>query len=167
MSRDLRQEWETPEDFFGVVDRELNFQIDVCATKTNAKCDMYHSLYDDGIDALKNGTPWFSPKEGILRAWCNPGFKDPYPWMKKAYRESQRCPGSVVCVLGIPSFPAAWWTEWANLATEIRLIGGRRIQFIPAPGIKSSSNTRTNCLFIFRSGKLSIPPHIWTWDWTS
>ncbi len=164
--RDMRQEWETPDDFFKVIDREFHFKIDVCATRANAKCALYHSLYDDGINALKEGTPWIMPDEGILSAWCNPGFSKPKPWVKKAFSEAQKHPMAVVVVVGLISPPAGWWRDWASQAAEIRLIGGRRIQFRPPPGIKPSSNSRENCVMIFRQSSIQESARIWTWDWT-
>lgn len=41
--------WETPQDFFDVVDAEFGFQIDVCATVKNKKCDVW---IDAGKDAF-------------------------------------------------------------------------------------------------------------------
>ena len=167
MERDMRQEWETPDDFFGVVNEEFDFQIDVCATKENTKCESYIGRYRDEPadcqDALDAGTQWLYTH--ARRAWCNPGFANPAPWMKKAHRVVQGEAG-VVVVLGLPSFSSKWWKQYASLASEIRLLGGTRLQFKPPPGIPSSSNARENCLFIFRTNRSSIRPHIWTWDWT-
>lgn len=167
MDRDMRQEWETPDDFFRVIDREFDFQIDVCATKENTKCDSYIGLYRDEPadcqDALDPNTPWLYPH--IRRAWCNPGFADPGPWMKKAHDMVQGEAG-VVVVLGLPSLSSKWWAEYANRASEIRLLGGRRLQFKAPSGIPTSSNARENCLFIFRRNMRGLRPHIWLWDWT-
>ena len=158
---DPRQEWETPTaahtahwkrpmPFFDVVDEEFSFQIDVCATRANSKCAEYIGPVDEEnssacmIDALYEKTPWFPG--GIARAWCNPGFGDLRPWAEKAYEQTQSNPGTVVVVMAIISSSVKWWRDWAMKADEIRLIGGRRLQFIPAPGVKASSNMRENCL---------------------
>lgn len=166
MERDMRQEWETPDDFFDVVNHEFDFQIDVCATKENTKCAAYIGQYRDEQadcqDALDSNTPWLY--HHIRRAWCNPGFANPGPWMEKAFNVTQELQ-SVVVVLGLPSFSSKWWREWASRAVEIRLLSGRRLQFKPAPGIPKSSNARENCLFIFRRNS-GMRPNIWTWDWT-
>ena len=164
---EARQEWETPDDFFRVVDEEFQFQIDVCATAENAKCDDYIGpMGDEGaimIDALYSGTPWLPSH--LRRAWCNPGFAEVYPWMEKAYSEAQQAYDAIVVVMAIPSFSTKWWRDWAMKASEIRLLGGRRVQFKAPPGIKQSSNSRENCLVIFRPNSHHLPPHIWTWDW--
>lgn len=41
-------EWETPLDFFKVLDAEFHFDVDVCATPENAKCTEYYTKADDG-----------------------------------------------------------------------------------------------------------------------
>lgn len=166
VERDMRQEWETPDDFFDVVNAEFDFQIDVCATKDNAKCDIYHSLYDYGVDSLNHDTSWLIPDIGRYRAWCNPGFANPGPWMEKAYREAQKHEDAVVAVMGLISPSTEWWRKWGVSASEIRLIGGRRIQFKPPPGIAPSSNSRENALFIFTETKEYDSSCMWTWDWT-
>lgn len=171
--RDMRQEWETPTaantahwknpmPFFDVLDAEFGFQIDVCATLENRKCISYIGPEED---ALGSESPWIYPREH--RAWCNPGFSDPDPWMAKAHEQAQSHPDALVVVLGLPSLSSDWWRDWATKASEIRLIGGKRLQFVPAPGIKKSSSMRENCLFIFRRNPHNLPPHIWTWDWTA
>lgn len=164
--RDMRQEWETPDDFFGVVNEEFDFQIDVCATKENAKCKHFHSLYDGGIDALKEGTPWIMPDDGILSAWCNPGFSKPGPWVRKAYREAQKHHSAAVVVMGLISPSTEWWMRWAMKACRIRLIGGKRLQFKAPRGIKRSSNAKENCVMIFHQVNRDFPVKISVWDWT-
>ena len=42
-------EWETPQDFFNNLDKEFNFDLDVCATQYNAKCKRYFTREQDGI----------------------------------------------------------------------------------------------------------------------
>ena len=36
-----KEDWETPKALFDALDREFNFQIDVCATPENAKCELF------------------------------------------------------------------------------------------------------------------------------
>jgi phage N-6-adenine-methyltransferase len=56
--------WATPQDFFDKLNAEFYFQLDVCATKENAKCATYFTEHDDGLTQ-----PWDS------RNWCNPPFR--------------------------------------------------------------------------------------------
>ena len=41
--------WYTPEDFFKKYDDKYKFEIDVCATDDNAKCDKYFTEEIDGL----------------------------------------------------------------------------------------------------------------------
>lgn len=178
--RDMRQEWETPDDFFGVVDEEFRFDIDVCATAQNAKCVVHIS---PEMDALAPGTRWLWPGEGqlkpntgsITRAWCNPGFAKPEPWLRKACFEATRGPFGVVVVMALVAPSTKWWRNWAMKASAIRLLTSShpdnkrfksRLQFKPPKGVEESSNDRENCLIIFRQNPHNLPPRIWMWDWT-
>ena len=42
-------EWETPQDLFDELDEEFSFDLDVCATPGNAKCEKYFTPQDDGL----------------------------------------------------------------------------------------------------------------------
>ena len=33
-----KNDWETPQELFDLLDRDYRFTLDACATKTNAKC---------------------------------------------------------------------------------------------------------------------------------
>lgn len=41
--------WATPQDFFDHLNAEFNFDVDVCATPDNAKCDIYFTKEQDGL----------------------------------------------------------------------------------------------------------------------
>lgn len=42
-------EWETPQELYNELDREFDFQLDVCATSDNHKCPFYFTKDDDGL----------------------------------------------------------------------------------------------------------------------
>lgn len=42
-------DWATPQDFFDKLNEEFNFQLDVCADESNAKCARYFSKKQDGL----------------------------------------------------------------------------------------------------------------------
>ncbi len=107
-----RLNWATPLAFYQNLDREFNFQVDVCASAENTKCSMYYK------DA-----------EGLTRAWASPAFMNPpygreiSKWVKKAYEESLQGV-TVVCL--VPSrTDTAWWHDYIMRASEIRFIRGR------------------------------------------
>ena len=179
MEIDPHQEWETQNNFFDLVNKEFKFQLDAAATKENTKCGRFITPQ---TDALKCDT-WIS--RSVRRVWLNPGFGDLGPWMERAYYEAQKHEEAIVVVMSIISSSANWWMDWAIKASEIRLIGGKRLQFIPAPGVKATSNPRDNCIVIFTHNSvkrklfqlkrgpqhsrtvepIDKPINIWTWDW--
>lgn len=107
---------ETPDRLFRILDEEFHFEIDVCATATNAKCATFYSATDDGLSQAWRGV-----------CWCNPPFnKTKGEWVAKAYRESQN--GNTVVVL-LPwngTGDTSWWHKYALRAAEIRYIEGRQ-----------------------------------------
>lgn len=70
-------EWSTPQDFFDKVNKEFNFDCDVCATVENAKCSNF-------ITAEQNGLvhPW-----GKVN-WCNPPYSQIASWVERAFMQT-------------------------------------------------------------------------------
>lgn len=140
------EEWETPEYVFLSLNKEFDFQVDVCATSENAKCKIY---FDKSVDGLKR--EW-SP----FKCWMNPPYgRDIAKWMKKAFNESQR--GALVVCL-IPSrTDTKWWHDWVMKSSEIRFVSGR-ISF----GNSKNSAPFPSCIVIYfpeldNPHKLSVP----------
>ena len=42
-------EWETPQDLFDKLNETYHFDLDVCATEQNAKCDRFFDAAQDGL----------------------------------------------------------------------------------------------------------------------
>lgn len=119
-------EWETPWEFFNMLDAEFHFNLDPCATDENHKCDKYYTIADDGLS--KN---WCGH-----RVFCNPPYGRDLPkWAKKAYEESRK-PETLVVMLVPARTDTRWFHEFIYGKSEIRFIRGR-IKFVgatqPAP----------------------------------
>lgn len=41
--------WATPQNFFDILHKEFNFELDVCALPDNAKCEKYFTPEQDGL----------------------------------------------------------------------------------------------------------------------
>jgi len=54
-------EWETPQIFFDTLNNEFHFDIDVCATVKNTKCEKYYSMDDNGLYQKWQGVCWMNP----------------------------------------------------------------------------------------------------------
>ena len=108
-----KQDWETPQHFFEQLDREFRFDIDVCATRNNAKLTNFFSAEDDALQQTWRGTAWMNPPYGRVIA----------KWVQKAFEES-RHGATVVCLLPART-DTRWWHDYVMKASEIRFIKGR------------------------------------------
>lgn len=50
-------EWATPTDFYKKLDAEFHFNLDPCATSSNAKCRRFYTIEDDGLTKEWGGQP--------------------------------------------------------------------------------------------------------------
>jgi phage N-6-adenine-methyltransferase len=107
-----RQDWETPAALFRTLDAEFGFELDVCATKENAKCSAFFSPEVDGLKEAWHGVCWMNPPYGsAIRLW-----------MAKAYSSSLEG-ATVVCL--VPSrTDTRWWHDFV-MRGEIRFVEGR------------------------------------------
>ena len=104
--------WSTPQDTFDKLNSEFGFQVDVCATKDNAKCKLFYTLEDDGLSKEWKGVCWMNPPYG----------RQIGKWIQKAY-ESSINGATVVCLL--PSRTDTKWFHDYCMKGEIRFIKGR------------------------------------------
>lgn len=108
--------WATPQDTFDRLNDEFGFEVDVCATSDNAKCDRYFTPKQDGLAQDWRG----------LRCFMNPPYgREIKHWMHKAYNSSLG--GATVVCLVPARTDTAWWHDYA-MKGEIRFIRGR-LQF--------------------------------------
>jgi phage N-6-adenine-methyltransferase len=104
--------WATPQDFFDKLNALHGFEIDVCATPENAKCNKYYTVSDDGLAQQWQGVCWMNPPYG----------RDIKAWMKKAY-ESSLNGAKVVCLVPART-DTQWWHDYA-MKGQIEFIKGR------------------------------------------
>jgi phage N-6-adenine-methyltransferase len=104
--------WATPQDFFDKLNALHGFELDVCATPDNAKCNKYYTVADDGLAQQWQGVCWMNPPYG----------RDIKAWMKKAY-ESSLNGAKVVCLVPART-DTQWWHDYA-MKGQIEFIKGR------------------------------------------
>ncbi|HEY3439718.1 MAG TPA: DNA N-6-adenine-methyltransferase [Paludibaculum sp.] len=107
------QDWPTPDDLFRILDAEFHFTLDACATPTNAKCEHYYTVLDDGL----------SQDWGAQRVWVNPPYDDTRAWLAKGHKSAQ-AGALVVCLIAARTDNRAWH-DYAMSASEIRFLRGR------------------------------------------
>lgn len=105
-------EWETPQLFFDALNAEHHFDIDVCATANNAKCERYYTKEQDGLSQQWKGVCWMNPPYG----------REIGKWMRKAY-ESSLYGATVVCLVPART-DTAWWHDYA-MKGEVEFVRGR------------------------------------------
>lgn len=155
-----RQCWQTPQDFFDLLDSEFNFDVDVAADENNSKCRAYIDEEDDGLRR-----PWFRLVGYLNCAWCNPPYANPMPWVIAAHENTEAVWGSVAVLLLNHDASTKWYSYALEHASEIRILTGKRIQFVPPDGIKASTNSKGQCVIIFRKKLDCVPCHVWHWNW--
>jgi len=105
--------WATPQEFFDKYNSIYNFELDVCASLENAKCDRYFTKEDDGLSQVWTGICWMNPPYG----------RQIKHWVQKAYESSLHDGATVVCLL--PSrTDTAWWHDYC-MKGKIEFIRGR------------------------------------------
>lgn len=105
--------WATPSDFFEKLNNEFGFTLDVCASRSNAKCQRFFTSEDDGLYQEWGGICYMNPPYGRVIS----------DWMKKAY-ESAQAGATVVCLVPART-DTKWWHDYAAKASEIRFYKGR------------------------------------------
>lgn len=126
--------WETPKDFFDKLNEEFNFDIDVCATAENAKCERYFTERENGLLQRWEGTCWMNPPYGRVIG----------DWIQKAYESAQE--GATVVCLVPARTDTRWWHDYC-VHGEIRFVRGR-LRF---GGVKDNAPF-PNAVVIFRPG---------------
>jgi phage N-6-adenine-methyltransferase len=113
MMTSLTDDWGTPIDFFETLNKEFSFELDVCASEHNHKCDRYYTIKENGLE-----------QEWENVNWCNPPYgRNIGNWIKKAYEENKK--GKTVVLL-IPSrTDTKWFHDYIYNQHEIRFIKGR------------------------------------------
>ena len=108
-------EWGTPDALFAPLHDEFRFDLDVCASIDNAKCERFYSEADNGL--------WqtWAPS----RCWMNPPYgRSTREWTRKAHIESAR--GALVVALLPARTDTAWFHDYIVKAhAEVRFVRGR------------------------------------------
>jgi site-specific DNA-methyltransferase (adenine-specific) len=133
-------EWGTPQPLFDQLNAEFHFELDVCASANNHKCERYYDLQADGL-----AQDW-----GAVVCWMNPpyGGGKTEVWIQKAYDASAH--GATVVCLVPASTNSDWWHDYALPHAEIRYLRGW-LKFVPTGGQRAGgSSWYPSALVIFR-----------------
>ena len=114
------QAWETPQDFYDQLNKEFNFTLDPCCTPQSAKCKIWFTKEDDGLNRnWMNHTVFMNPPYG----------REIKHWIKKAHDEFLKGSCTVVCLIPARTDTIYWHDHIFPLyyenKIEIRFLKGR------------------------------------------
>ena len=159
---DPRQIYGTPWPFMGWINEHWQQRdLDVCAIEENRKCPYYIGPpgYAPAGEAEgwigSNGleVPWIVPGSASnAKVWCNPGFDDVGPWLRKAALEAHV--NNAHCLVITHVGMAEWFESAYDDCFRLYRVYPR-IDYDAAPGIiTSDSNPRDTFLWEFRREQL-------------
>lgn len=130
-----KADWETPQWLFDILNEEFHFDVDLCATKKNAKCAKFYTRTQDGLKQEWRGSCWLNPPYGR-------GVID--KWLKKASESN----ATIVCLVPSRTGPP-WWQQYVmGHASEIRFLAGK-LKFVGAKSVAGFCSA----IVIFRNAR--------------
>ena len=134
--------WSTPQYLFNWLNNFYNFDIDLCASEENNKCDNYFNKDDN---ALKMDWCMVGHRN---TGFCNPPYSNIKPWIKKA-----------IMLIPTPNGESYYQDIFEN-ATGITFITGRIAFYNPALKKEVAGNTRGSCVVQFSRRYIDYEPII-------
>lgn len=108
--------WSTPQSLFDQLNNDYHFTLDVCADRSNHKCEKYFTERDNGLTQSWEGNV----------CWCNPPYgREQAKWIEKAYHELQEHGVTTVMLIPARTDTKVWFNIIAPYATSIKFIKGR------------------------------------------
>lgn len=135
--------WATPQYLFNWLNSIYDFDVDLCASKENAKCEAYFTQDDNSlIQGWRN-------HQGFIRniGFCNPPYSYIKPWIDKAISESNNG-FTTVMLIPTPNGESHYHEIFVH-ATSITFISGRIAFYNPHLKKYVSGNTRGSCVVEF------------------
>jgi phage N-6-adenine-methyltransferase len=104
--------YSTPTPLFDMLNKEFDFDIDICAEPNNAKCNRFYTIEDDAFT-----------KEWFGNVWMNPPYdRNLSKWVKKLHYSAILDGKNKVCLIPVRS-NTLWWMDIVKDA-EVRFIIG-------------------------------------------
>ena len=106
--------WQTPQELFDELDKIHHFDIDLCATKANSKCDFWCDDYLLNTVDDKDGGGFYLHElidlNAIHSGFMNPPYSCPKPFIEKAWWDSRYM--KIVCLVKCDTSTKWWGTFW-------------------------------------------------------
>lgn len=135
--------YETPPEVFEYAsDKYGPFDLDVCCEASTNKAGMYYTAQDQQSSLDRSWSPVSQTK-----AWMNPPYSNPKPWVEKALLEAKQ---NKVCTVAL--LPADTSTKWFHLMLHNKNVHieylPKRVRFLHR-GKRSGSPKFGNVLVVF------------------
>lgn len=130
-------QWETPQELFDELNKEFNFDIDLCANEHNTKCEYYCTDYLAESVTITNNIGEHDLTLDFIEnkvLFMNPPYSNPLPFMEKAFLDCKY--NKIVCLLKVDPSTKWWAVFWdyekhkPKLGCEVRFLSSR-IKFKP------------------------------------
>ena len=118
-------DWWTPQWLFDLLDAEIGFETDVCASDANHKCERYFTKAQDGLAQEWTGACWMNPPYG------RSGGISIYTWIEKAYLAAL-AGATVACFIPARTDTLWWWNFCIH--GDVRFLKGR-VKFVNSASI--------------------------------
>ena len=127
---------ETPHAFFADLDAKYHFDLDACATHSNAKCPLYFTVDGHWAAPVANGirvpgeAMFLGGADGLSgswegrNVWANVPYSDIATWIRKAWASRA---AKVVMLLPADRFDQAFWHELVEPYREQAADYGHRL----------------------------------------
>lgn len=156
-------DWQTPPDLMGVLDKEFTFNLEVCASQDNRA--LPHVPYmgrDNGLNALVHcwGIPGTPP-----RVYCNPPYSQLPAFITAGCTNALYLPALVVMLIPAYTDTAVWHEVINKAAMEVRFLKGR-LAFL-MNGKKQTTARFPSAIVVFGGGHppTGRTPQYGLWDW--
>lgn len=153
-SVNTRNDWETPKDFFNLLNEKFHFTLDPCASDTNHKCAKYYTIKDNGLVQSWQGESVF----------VNPPFSESEKWIAKAYLESQKPKTKVVMIIPSRTDTVYWHKHIMANAYQIWFCKGRINFELNGQKPKNGSTFPLAVIIFDESVRLAVQM-VKSWDW--
>lgn len=104
----------TPQEFYDRLNKEFRFNLDVCASLANRKCERFYTKENDGLRLSWDGNVWMNPPYG----------KTIGQWVQKARESARDNNATVVCLLPART-DTKWFHDFVLPYAELRFVKGR------------------------------------------
>ena len=156
-----RDNWRTPGDLYKSLDAEFGFTVDAAANEHNHKCPVWFGPDSPWCEDTLDASLCAMITDGHRRVfWLNPPFTLLSQFAEWACWAAS-LGHTVVVVMPAHKTGMPWWHRWVRCdcpqpcgvglrhKADIRFLLGRT-QYVPPPGIPSSSPTFSSMVAIYR-----------------